>query len=48
MLTRQNEYADARHRLLVARLDYNKAIAQLEVALGGTLEAHKIEAAGKP
>jgi HAE1 family hydrophobic/amphiphilic exporter-1 len=48
VLTRQNEYADARHRLLVARLDYNKAIARLEVALGSTLTAHKIEHAGRP
>ena len=48
VLTRQNEYADARHRLLVARLDFNKAIARLEVALGSTLQAHKIETAAKP
>jgi outer membrane protein TolC len=48
VLTRQNELADARHRLLVARLDYNKAVARLEVALGTTLAAHQIEAAGRP
>ena len=42
VLTRQNEYADSRHRLLVARLDYNKAIARLEQALGSTLGAHGI------
>jgi HAE1 family hydrophobic/amphiphilic exporter-1 len=48
VLTRQNEFADARHRLLVAQLDYNKAIARLEVALGTTLSAHKIETAARP
>jgi HAE1 family hydrophobic/amphiphilic exporter-1 len=48
VLTRQNEYADSRHRLLVARLDYNKAIARLEAALGTTLTAHKIEDAARP
>jgi HAE1 family hydrophobic/amphiphilic exporter-1 len=48
VLTRQNEYADARRRLLVARLDYNKAVARLEVALGSTLRAHGIEAAARP
>ena len=47
VLTRQNEYADARHRLLVARLDHNKAVARLEVALGSALTAHAIEAAGR-
>jgi hydrophobic/amphiphilic exporter-1 (mainly G- bacteria), HAE1 family len=48
VLTRQTEYADARHRLLVAKLDYNKAVARLEVALGATLRVHKIEGAARP
>jgi hydrophobic/amphiphilic exporter-1 (mainly G- bacteria), HAE1 family len=42
VLTRQNEYADSQRRGLVARLDYNKAIARLEQALGITLETHSI------
>ena len=42
VLTRQNEYSDARHRLLVANLDLNKAVARVEQALGTTLEDHKI------
>ncbi|MCL4402042.1 MAG: TolC family protein, partial [Acidobacteria bacterium] len=43
VLTRQNDYADARHRLLVAKLDFNKAVSRLEQALGMTLRQHKIE-----
>jgi HAE1 family hydrophobic/amphiphilic exporter-1 len=42
VLTRQNEYADSQRRGLAARLDFNKAIARLEQALGVTLEAHNI------
>ena len=42
VLTRQNEYADARRRTLQAKLDYHKAIARLEQATGRTLEAHQI------
>lgn len=42
VLTRQNEYADARHRALVAKLDYNKAVARLEQALGSTLKSHGV------
>lgn len=42
VLTRQNEYAGARHRLTVARLDYNKAVARLAQALGTTLRDHGI------
>ena len=41
-LTRQNEYADSQRRNLVARLDFNKAIAQLQQALGVTLESNNI------
>jgi HAE1 family hydrophobic/amphiphilic exporter-1 len=40
VLTRQNEYTDSRHRLLVARLDFNKAVARLEQAMGATLKNH--------
>ena len=42
VLTRQNEYADSRRRDVDARLDANKAIAQLRQALGSTLDAYKI------
>ncbi len=42
VLTRQNEYLDARRRAVVARLDFNKAIAQLDQALGDTLKTHGI------
>ncbi len=42
VLTRQNEYADSRHRAVAARLDFNKAIARLEQALGSTLKAHQV------
>ena len=42
VLTRQNEYTDSRHRLLVARLDFNRAVARLDAALGQTLERHKV------
>jgi outer membrane protein TolC len=42
VLTRQNEYADSRHREVVARLDFNKSVARLEQALGTTLVTHNI------
>jgi HAE1 family hydrophobic/amphiphilic exporter-1 len=42
VLTRQNEYSDARRRLLVANLDFNKAIARLEQAMGNTLASHQL------
>jgi outer membrane protein TolC len=42
VLTRQNEYADSQRRSLVARLDFNKAIARLEQAIGSTLDTHSI------
>ena len=42
VLTRQNEYADSQRRSLIARLDFNKAIARLEQALGTTLQTHAI------
>lgn len=46
VLTRQNEYADSRHRALVAKLDFNKAVARLEQALGATLGRHQIRLSG--
>jgi HAE1 family hydrophobic/amphiphilic exporter-1 len=42
VLTRQNEFADSQRRSLVARLDFNKAIARLEQAVGSTLDVHNI------
>jgi HAE1 family hydrophobic/amphiphilic exporter-1 len=42
VLTRQNEYTDSRHRLLVAQLDFNRAVARLDQAIGQTLERHKV------
>jgi HAE1 family hydrophobic/amphiphilic exporter-1 len=42
VLTRQNESADSRRRVVVARLELNKSIAQLEQALGTTLTKHNV------
>ena len=42
VLTRQNEYSDAKQRLLAARLDFNKAVAMFEQAVGQTLSARKL------
>ncbi|MCC6391733.1 MAG: TolC family protein [Bryobacterales bacterium] len=42
VLTRQNEFADSRRRLVLATAEYNKSVARLEVALGRTLEEYKI------
>jgi outer membrane protein TolC len=42
VLTRQNEYADSRHRAVVARLDFNRAVSRLERALGTTLQTHNV------
>jgi HAE1 family hydrophobic/amphiphilic exporter-1 len=42
VLTRQNEYSDSRRRVVVSRLDFNKAVARLRQAIGTTLEAHKL------
>ncbi len=42
VLTRQNEFADSRRRVVVANLDFNKAISRLEQALGATLDSHKV------
>jgi HAE1 family hydrophobic/amphiphilic exporter-1 len=42
VLTRQNEYADSRRRLVVASLDFNKSVSRLEQALGSTLSTHRV------
>ena len=42
VLTRQNEYADSRRREVVAKLEFNKSVSQLEQAVGGTLARHGI------
>ena len=42
VLTRQNEYLEARRRLLLAQLDFNKAVARFEQARGNTLHAHNL------
>lgn len=43
VLTRQNEYADARRRSVVAALDLNKAISRLGQAVGTTLDNHGVK-----
>ncbi len=43
VLTRQNELSDSRRRAVVARLDFNKAVARLRQALGETLETYNVE-----
>lgn len=45
VLTRQNELADSRLREVVSRLDMNRAMAQLDVALGMTLDSFQIRVA---
>ena len=42
VLTRQNEYLDSRRRVVVSNLDFNNAVAQLERAIGMTLESHHV------
>lgn len=42
VLTRQNELADSRRRLVQATLEFNKSVARLEQALGNTLGTHSI------
>ncbi len=43
VLTRQNEYADSSLRAVAAHLDFNKAVARLEQALGATLRSHEVK-----
>jgi len=42
VLTRQNEYLDARRRAVLAHLDFNKAVARIEQASGDTLPRHGV------
>jgi HAE1 family hydrophobic/amphiphilic exporter-1 len=42
VLTRQNEYLDSKRRVVVANLDYNKAVSRLSQATGNTLALHKV------
>jgi HAE1 family hydrophobic/amphiphilic exporter-1 len=42
-LTRQNEYSEARRRLLVATLEYNKAVSRLRQATGTTLADNHVD-----
>lgn len=42
VLTRQNEYSEAKQRALAARLDFNKAVARFDAAVGETLSARKL------
>ncbi len=42
VLTRQNELADSRLRAVVASLDFNRAVARLQQAVGGTLKAYGV------
>ena len=43
VLTRQNELADSQRRAVVARLDFNKAVARARQALGTLLDTYNIE-----
>ncbi|HWR50709.1 MAG TPA: TolC family protein [Bryobacteraceae bacterium] len=42
VLTRQNEYLDSQLRLIVGRLDLNRAVARYEQAVGSTLQSRNI------
>jgi len=42
VLTRQNELADSKQRVVAARLEFNKAVARAQHALGATLEQYNI------
>jgi HAE1 family hydrophobic/amphiphilic exporter-1 len=42
VLTRQDEYLDARRRAVLAHLDFNKAVARVEQATGTTLPSHNV------
>jgi hypothetical protein len=43
VLTRQNEFSDAKRRVVVATLEFNKSVARLEQAVGKTLEQHAVK-----
>ncbi len=42
VLTRQNDYLEARRRVVVAELDQNRAVARAQQALGTTLETYNV------
>lgn len=42
VLTRQNEYTDSLRRVVVSRLELNRAVARLNQSTGTTLENHKL------
>ncbi len=42
VLTRQNEFADSRRRHVAADLEFNKAVSQLQHAMGSTLPANQV------
>jgi HAE1 family hydrophobic/amphiphilic exporter-1 len=42
VLTRQNEHADSRLRLVTARSDFNRSVAAMRQALGATLAGHRV------
>ncbi|MBM3737467.1 MAG: TolC family protein [Acidobacteria bacterium] len=42
VLTRQNEHLDSMRRVVLAQLDYNRAVARLNHAAGSTLEVRKL------
>lgn len=43
VLTRQNEFADSRMRVVVANLDFNKALARLRQSTGSSLRHYAIQ-----
>jgi outer membrane protein TolC len=43
VLTRQNEFADSRLRVVVANLDFNKALARLRQSTGSSLKHYSIQ-----
>lgn len=42
VLTRQNEYTDSLRRVVVSKLELNRAVARYQQAAGMTLESHKL------
>ncbi|MDX1978875.1 MAG: TolC family protein [Bryobacteraceae bacterium] len=42
VLTRQNELADSRRRVVAATQEFNKSVARLALALGSTLESYQM------
>jgi len=42
VLTRQNELLNSRLRVVASELEFNKAVARLEQAVGSTLRVHNL------